>query len=159
MDGTSLKVFQYTLSGSSIGCWAIDPANSHPTGITIDPNNVSGVRIVDHGTDKVYLYLGGAGRTSGSQTAGATFALSAANVHPRHVGCQGLPQDLRVPADSVIYGMINRRSPTFGVSTTRGAAISAVLPPPTTDPQVAPLRNSLAPASLTVGEKPWRGSG
>src|SRR5262249_48915253 len=76
VDGTALKVFKYTLSGSLLGSWAIDPANAHPTGITINPNNVSDVWIVDNGTDKVYQYVGAAGRTSGSQNAAATFALA-----------------------------------------------------------------------------------
>ena len=45
VDGTALKVFKYTLSGSLLGSWAIDPANTRPTGITINPNNVSDVWI------------------------------------------------------------------------------------------------------------------
>jgi len=85
VDGTALKVFKYTLSGSSLGSWAIDPANTHPTGITINPNNVSDIWIVDSGTDKVYQYIGAAGRTSGSQSAGATFALAAANTNPQGI--------------------------------------------------------------------------
>ena len=85
VDGTRLKVFKYTLSGSSLGSWAIDAANTHPTGITINPNNVSDVWIVDNGTDKVYQYIGAAGRTSGSQSAGATFALAAGNTNPQGI--------------------------------------------------------------------------
>ena len=50
VDGTALKVFKYTLSGSLLGSWSIDPANTHPTGITIDPTNVSDIWIVDNGT-------------------------------------------------------------------------------------------------------------
>ena len=64
VDGTALKVFKYTLSGSLLGSWSIDPANVHPTGITINPTNVSDIWIVDNGTDKVYQYLGAASRTS-----------------------------------------------------------------------------------------------
>ncbi len=58
VDGTALKVFKYTLSGSLLGSWTIDPANTHPTGITINPTNVSDIWIVDNGTDKVYQYIG-----------------------------------------------------------------------------------------------------
>jgi sugar lactone lactonase YvrE len=54
VDGTSHKVFKYTLSGSSLGSWSIDAANAHPTGITVNPNNVSDIWIVDNGTDKIY---------------------------------------------------------------------------------------------------------
>jgi hypothetical protein len=49
VDGTALKVFKYTLSGSLLGSWAIDPADAHPTGITINPANVSDIWIVDNG--------------------------------------------------------------------------------------------------------------
>jgi DNA-binding beta-propeller fold protein YncE len=85
VDGTALKVFKYSLSGSFRGSWAIDPANSHPTGITINPNNVSDIWIVDNGTDKVYQYIGAASRTSGSQTAAATFALAAGDTNPQGI--------------------------------------------------------------------------
>ena len=85
VDGTAHKVFKYTLSGSSLGNWTIDPANSHPTGITIDPTNVSDIWIVDNGTDKVYQYVGAATRTSGSMNAAATFALAAGNTNPQGI--------------------------------------------------------------------------
>ncbi len=85
VDGSKLKVFKYTLSGSLLGSWAIDPANTHPTGITINPNNVSDIWIVDNGTDKVYQYIGAASRTSGTQNAGATFALAAGNTNPQGI--------------------------------------------------------------------------
>ena len=85
VDGTKLKVFKYTLSGSLLGSWAIDPADAHPTGITINPNNVSDIWIVDSGTDKVYQYIGAASRTSGSQNAGATFALAPGDTNPQGI--------------------------------------------------------------------------
>ncbi len=85
VDGTALKVFKYTLSGSLLGSWTIDPADAHPTGITINPNNVSDIWIVDNGTDKVYQYIGAASRTSGSQNAGATFALNPYDTNPQGI--------------------------------------------------------------------------
>jgi hypothetical protein len=85
VDGSKLKVFKYTLSGSSLGSWGIDPANTNPTGITINPTKVSDIWIVDSGTDKVYQYIGAASRTSGSQTAVATFALAAGNTNPQGI--------------------------------------------------------------------------
>ena len=54
VDGSKFKVFKYSITGSSLGSWAIDPADTHPTGITINPSNVSDVWIVDSGSDKVY---------------------------------------------------------------------------------------------------------
>jgi sugar lactone lactonase YvrE len=91
VDGTALKVFKYTLSGSLLGSWAIDPANTHPTGITIDPTNVSDIWIVDNGTDKVYQYVGAAGRTSGSQNAAATFALNPYDTNPQGIADPPVP--------------------------------------------------------------------
>jgi len=85
VDGTALKVFKYTLAGSLLGSWKIDPANTHPTGITINPNNVSDIWIVDNGTNKVYDYAGAASRTTGSQSAASTFALAANNTNPQGI--------------------------------------------------------------------------
>ncbi|HVC96577.1 MAG TPA: LamG-like jellyroll fold domain-containing protein [Pirellulales bacterium] len=85
IDGTKHKVFKYTVSGSSLGNWSIDPANTHPTGITIDPTNVSDIWIVDNGTLKVYQYTGATSRTSGSQNASATFALAAGDTNPQGI--------------------------------------------------------------------------
>ena len=85
VDGTALKVFKYTLSGSWLGSWSIDSADTHPTGITIDPTNVSNIWIVDNGTDKVYQYTAAASRTSGSQSAAATFALNPYDTNPQGI--------------------------------------------------------------------------
>jgi sugar lactone lactonase YvrE len=85
VDSSKLKVFKYSLSGAALGSWSIDPANAHPTGITINPNNVSDVWIVDSGTDKVYQYVGAASRTSGSQNAAATFALNPYDTNPQGI--------------------------------------------------------------------------
>ncbi|MFO0808128.1 MAG: S8 family serine peptidase [Gemmataceae bacterium] len=85
-DGSSVdKVYKYTLTGSLVGSWAIDPANAHPTGITINPANVSDVWVVDNVTLKVYQYTAAAGRTSGSQSAAATFTLAAGNTNPQDI--------------------------------------------------------------------------
>jgi hypothetical protein len=85
VDGTALKVFKYSLSGSSLGSWTIDAADKNPTGITINPNNVSDIWIVDNGTLKVYQYTAAASRTSGSQNAAASFALAANNTNPQGI--------------------------------------------------------------------------
>jgi sugar lactone lactonase YvrE len=85
-DGPSSDmVFKYSISGKSLGSWTIDPANAHPTGITINPNNPSDVWIVDNGTRKVYQYVAAVGRTSGSQKAAATFALAAGDTNPQDI--------------------------------------------------------------------------
>lgn len=84
-DGSTDKVFKYTLAGALVGSWTISAANSKPTGITIDPANVSDVWIVDSGTDRVYRYVAAAGRTSGSQNAAANFALTSGNTNPQGI--------------------------------------------------------------------------
>jgi Calx-beta domain len=84
-DSSTDRVFKYKLSGSSFGSWTIDAADSSPTGLTINPSNVSDVWIVDNGTDKVYQYTAAAGRTSGSQSAAATFALNAYDTNPEDI--------------------------------------------------------------------------
>jgi hypothetical protein len=150
VDGTALKVFKYTLSGSLIGSWSIDPADARPTGITINPNNVSDIWIVDNGTDKVYQYVAAAGRTSGSQLAGATFALNPYDTNPQGIAdpptstpgmsaATALTRTVGSAFDPPIHGPIAHRSPTFTASSKRGTALSAVLPTPTGGQQVAPL--------------------
>jgi hypothetical protein len=84
-DSTTDKVFKYTLSGALLGSWTIDSANSKPTGITINPANVSDIWIVDSGTDRVYQYNSAATRTSGNQSATTSFALAAGNTNPQGI--------------------------------------------------------------------------
>jgi hypothetical protein len=84
-DATTDKVFKYTIGGSLLGSWTIDSANSKPTGLTIDPANVSDIWIVDSGTDRVYQYSAAASRTAGSQIAAASFALTAGNINPQGI--------------------------------------------------------------------------
>src|SRR5262249_4045569 len=84
-DSTTDKVFKYNLSGSLLGSWTIDAANSSPTGLTINPNSVSDIWIVDSGTKKVYQYTAAASRTSGSQNAASSFALAAGNTNPQDI--------------------------------------------------------------------------
>ena len=86
-DGTTDKVFKYTLSGSLVGSWTISTSGAtSPTGLTIDPTGASqDIWIVDSGTDKVYQYANARGKTSGSQSAAATFALAAGNTNPQGI--------------------------------------------------------------------------
>ena len=68
-DSTTDKVFKYSVSGSLMGSWTISSGGGSPTGITLDPANVSHLWIVDSATDRVYQYDGAASLTSGSQDA------------------------------------------------------------------------------------------
>jgi hypothetical protein len=139
VDGTAHMVFKYTLSGSLLGSWTIDPANAHPTGITINPNNVSDIWIVDNGTDKVYQYVGAASRTSGSQNASATFALNPYDTNPQGIADPPPPDTLVAavssspatdlpPAASVTVAPSLEPSAVVGVpSTLGGDALYALL--------------------------------
>jgi hypothetical protein len=53
--------------------------------ITINPNNVSDIWIVDSGTAKVYQYTAAVGLPSGSQNAAATFDLATGNTNPQGI--------------------------------------------------------------------------
>jgi hypothetical protein len=53
-NSTTDKVFKYTIAGSYLGSWTITSGGGSPTGITIDPSNVSDIWIVDNATDRVY---------------------------------------------------------------------------------------------------------
>lgn len=95
-DGSSTdNVFKYTLSGSLLGSWTLG-AGSSPTGITLDPTNVSNLWIVDSGTDRVYQYDNAASRTSGSQSPSRSFALDAGNTNPQ--GIADPPSGTPVPS-------------------------------------------------------------
>jgi glucose/arabinose dehydrogenase len=85
VDGTSHMVFKYTLTGSLLGSWSIDSADTHPTGITINPNSVSDIWIVDSGTLKVYQYTAAASHISGSQNASAVFSLAPGDNNPQGI--------------------------------------------------------------------------
>jgi hypothetical protein len=84
-DASSNRVFKYTVAGQLVGSWTINGPNSTPTGITIDPSNVSDIWIVDSGTDRVYHYPGATTRTSGSASAASSFALAAGNTNPQGI--------------------------------------------------------------------------
>jgi sugar lactone lactonase YvrE len=107
VDGSALKVFKYSLSGSSLGSWKIDAANTSPTGITINPNNVSDIWIVDNGTNKVYQYVGAATRTSGSQNAAATFALNSNDTNPQGIADPPVPGTVFAPAPAALASAIS----------------------------------------------------
>jgi hypothetical protein len=129
VDGSKLKVFKYTLTGSLLGSWGIDPADTQPTGITINPNNASDVWIVDSGTDKVYQYVGAAGRTSGSQSAGATFALAAGNTNPQGIADPPAPDMLLTPVPVPALRDVPP-DPAFPVAAARGVPVVAAVPSP-----------------------------
>lgn len=112
-DSSTDKVFKYTVAGSLLGSWTISTSGvSSPTGIAIDPANVSNIWIVDSGSDKVYQYTSAASLISGSQAAAVTFALAAGNTNP-----QGIADPPSVPGELL--------TPTFGQPSDGSAPVAA----------------------------------
>lgn len=91
-DTGSDQIFRYSKTGVLQGSWKLDPRNTSPTGLTVDPNNVNHIWVVDSGTDSVYQYDAATGRLSGSQTASTVFALASRNTYP-----QGISDPLTAP--------------------------------------------------------------
>jgi hypothetical protein len=79
------KVFRYTAAGTLEGSWTLSTTNPSPTGITIDPNDVNHIWVVDASTDKVYQYNNATTQLTGSQQPGATFSLAATNTNPQGI--------------------------------------------------------------------------
>jgi hypothetical protein len=79
-SGSTDRIFVYRASdGAALGNWTIDPANTTPMGLTLDPTGASNsLWIVDSGTDRVYEYADARSRLSGSQTAIGSFVLNTA---------------------------------------------------------------------------------
>lgn len=83
-DAASDRVFRYNRSGVLQNSWAINTANTRPTGITLDPSNGSqDIWIVDSGTDRVYRYANA--RTLTAPTLTSFFALAAGNTNPQGI--------------------------------------------------------------------------
>lgn len=85
-DSTTDKVFKYTTAGAYVGSWTITtPGATSPTGITLDPFNLSHLWIVDNGSDRVYQYDAAAGLTSGSKSANSNWLLAPGNTNPQGI--------------------------------------------------------------------------
>ncbi len=98
VDGDKLDaVYLYDTSGASLGSWSIDPTNTSPTGIAIDPAGDSqSIWIVDISKARVYEYADARGRTSGSQSAASSFALISTNASPHDIAVRGLNASLQL---------------------------------------------------------------
>ena len=92
-DSTTDKVFKYTTAGALVSSWTITTAGAtSPTGITIDPANVSNIWIVDSGTDRVYQYNAAATFANGSShAADVSFALAVGNTNPQGIADPPVP--------------------------------------------------------------------
>jgi hypothetical protein len=146
-DAATDKVFKYSTGGSLQGSWTTIGAGSQPTGITIDPANVSDIWIVDNGTDRVYQYTGAASRTSGSQVASASFALAPGNTNP-----QGIADP---PAGTPIDGTLETGTGTARPVSANGLIVSTMSPEKSkriaeksTDPSANSRRTNLRSSNL-----------
>ena len=103
-DSTTDKVFKYTTSGVLVSSWTITtPGATSPTGITLDPANVSNLWIVDSGTDSVYQYNAAASLANGSsKAADVTFALAAGNTNPQGIADPPAPSSLLTTETTVL---------------------------------------------------------
>ncbi len=79
------RAYKYSVSGEYQGHWNLDSKNVSPSGLTIDPNNVDDIWVVDRSTDQVFHYFGAASRTSGSQNADIVWDLASGNSNPRGI--------------------------------------------------------------------------
>ncbi|MFO0850787.1 MAG: Calx-beta domain-containing protein [Gemmataceae bacterium] len=153
-DGTSTdKVFKYTLTGGLLGSWAIDPANAHPTGLTINPAAPNDIWVVDNGTDRVYQYAAAVGRTSGSQTAVATFALAPGNTNPQDIADPPLASSLveSAPAATVApFGLAGLIAPV----STDPAQPRPSSAAPVREPEAAPVavRSAASPVARMAAD-------
>lgn len=96
------KIFKYTVNGSLLGSWTISGAGGTPTGLTIDPSNVSSIWIVDSSTDRIYEFATATTRTSGSQSPATSFPLSSTNTNPQGLADPpaGLSAAVRLPSST-----------------------------------------------------------
>ncbi len=122
-DSTADKVFKYTLSGSLVGSWTISGAGTSPTGITLDPTNVSTLWVVDGGTKRVYQYDNAAGRISGSQSPSTSFALAVGNTNPQGIADPPMPVSAAARAPS----FITTHHPSAHLATHLGRTIPGLL--------------------------------
>ncbi len=70
------KVFRYSIDGTLQGSWQIDAGNARPTGIAVDPNDLTTVWIADSRSDRVYQYDNAAGVLTGAISASHSFSLT-----------------------------------------------------------------------------------
>jgi sugar lactone lactonase YvrE len=82
------KVYVYNPSGGLLGSWSAGSLASKATVEGIATNGTD-VWIVDARQDRVYRYTGAASRTSGSQNAASSFALSGGNASPKDIVTDG----------------------------------------------------------------------
>ena len=150
-DGTSVwvvndtiatdRVFKYSVAGVLQGSWTLSTTNPSPTGITIDPTNVSHIWTVDASTDRVYQYDTATTRLTGIQEPSTFFPLVTGNGNPQGIADPMVPG---APVSEAIAPStpVEATRPAAEVTTTAGmfaaaASIATTVARPSTTP---PLR-------------------
>ncbi len=83
------RVFVYSTNGNSIGEWGLDPADTDPIGITVNPTAGTDIWTVDAGTLTVYDYHDGTTFTLGNYGATSTFPLDSGDTNPGGIADPG----------------------------------------------------------------------
>jgi len=80
----SRKVFIYNTSGALLGSWTLGTLATNATveGIATDGTNIW---VIDARADRIYYFAGAASRTTGTQTAATSFALTKGNAIPKDI--------------------------------------------------------------------------
>jgi hypothetical protein len=138
-DGATDTVYKYTIGGTLLGGWTIDPANGSPTGITIDPNSVGHIWIVDRAALKVFQYSNAAAFTGDYLLADRTFTLAPGNTNPQDIADPP-------PSDSLseTFAPVSRSTSPAGLN---GTSIR-VNTPRSGDPELIRPDRAKHPASL-----------
>ena len=106
VDSTSDKVFVYNLHGLCINWWNLDPANSDPSGITVNPSGTT-LWVVDHVDRRVYSYSKPILSYLGSQSASGKFPLAWGNSQPTGIADPGAQIQIGATvADSMLAGEV-----------------------------------------------------
>ncbi|SIO63448.1 hypothetical protein SAMN05444166_7349, partial [Singulisphaera sp. GP187] len=135
-DDKAHAVFVYNASGNKVGEWFLDPADTSPSGITLNPNGGTDLWVVDRATHRVYDYAGATGWTSGNHSATSSFALASADGDPEGIADPNPPTVAIIsPADNgqatagstvLVTGQVTASTPGTPVVAANGTPVDAV---------------------------------
>lgn len=150
-DASTDRVFRYNLAGVMQNFWTLNTANRSPTGIAIDPTDVSNdIWIVDSTSDRLYRYANA--RTATSPTLTSSFPLTSGNLTSHGVAYFPAPTASRTRSTSSIsVSVAFSASPLVGlqlnVGTSVAAPVNSTVAPTTT---IVSTSASAAPSTLVV---------
>jgi subtilisin family serine protease len=133
-NGIQDSVFRYTLNATggmtTFVSWTLDPSNSQPTGITLDPSDETmDIWVADNVQGRVYRY--GNGRTAATPVVSSSFALAVASGNANIQGIADPPppaRESRLPGYQLgasAGGAAQITTQTTAPATSAAAAVSA----------------------------------